>query len=141
MYTSSFKEVLDRDGERGFDYLTFALVSSKAHRKSIGLRVVDSHTGNHPKGGFTPLETIRRLLVVIGRRSHSGFKGEAFEPGDEVNTKPPKNVKGLKVQPAKFTADSGESLKAGVFVVHPGSVAARIKERKCKTREVLQGLL
>ncbi|GKC54086.1 hypothetical protein Tco_1076831, partial [Tanacetum coccineum] len=30
--------------------------------------------------------------------------------------------------------DSGESLKAGVFIVHPGSVAARIKERKCKTR-------
>ncbi|GJT42715.1 hypothetical protein Tco_0951430 [Tanacetum coccineum] len=27
----------------------------------------------------------------------------------------------------------GESLKAGVFVVHPGSVAARIKEKKCKT--------
>ncbi|GKC97632.1 hypothetical protein Tco_1167907 [Tanacetum coccineum] len=30
--------------------------------------------------------------------------------------------------------DSGESSKSGVFVVHPGSVAARIKERKCKTR-------
>nr|GEY54811.1 hypothetical protein [Tanacetum cinerariifolium] len=29
--------------------------------------------------------------------------------------------------------DSRESLKAGVFVVHPRSVAARIKERKCKT--------
>ncbi|GKD90555.1 hypothetical protein Tco_1366062 [Tanacetum coccineum] len=25
-------------------------------------------------------------------------------------------------------------MKAGVFIVHPGSVAARIKERKCKTR-------
>ncbi|GKA49861.1 hypothetical protein Tco_0742934 [Tanacetum coccineum] len=34
----------------------------------------------------------------------------------------------------EVTADSGESLKASVFVVHPGSVAARIKERKCKTR-------
>ncbi|GKG10453.1 hypothetical protein Tco_0341853, partial [Tanacetum coccineum] len=30
--------------------------------------------------------------------------------------------------------DSGESPKAGVFVVHPGSVAAHIKERKCKPR-------
>nr|GFA90525.1 hypothetical protein [Tanacetum cinerariifolium] len=29
--------------------------------------------------------------------------------------------------------DSRESLKAGMFVVHPRSVAARIKERKCKT--------
>ncbi|GKC70648.1 hypothetical protein Tco_1116531 [Tanacetum coccineum] len=45
-----------------------------------------------------------------------------------------KDVKEPKVQPAEITTDSGESSKAGVFVVHPGSVAARIKERKCKTR-------
>ncbi|GKA26230.1 retrovirus-related pol polyprotein from transposon TNT 1-94, partial [Tanacetum coccineum] len=56
------------------------LFSSKAHREGIGLRVADSHTGNHPEGGFTPFETIRRLLVVIGRRSHSGVEGETFEP-------------------------------------------------------------
>ncbi|GKB64630.1 hypothetical protein Tco_0920816, partial [Tanacetum coccineum] len=48
--------------------------------KGVGLRVADSHTSNHPEDGFTPLETIRMLLVVIGRRSHSGFKLEAFEP-------------------------------------------------------------
>ncbi|GJX03614.1 hypothetical protein Tco_0189530 [Tanacetum coccineum] len=48
--------------------------------RSGHLRVADSHTGNHPKDGFTPLETIRRLLVVIGRRSYSGFEREAFEP-------------------------------------------------------------
>ncbi|GKB67586.1 putative reverse transcriptase domain-containing protein [Tanacetum coccineum] len=42
--------------------------------------MADSYTGNHPKDGFTPLKTIQRLLVVIGRRSHSGFKGEALEP-------------------------------------------------------------
>ncbi|GJR04609.1 hypothetical protein Tco_0527593 [Tanacetum coccineum] len=47
--------------------------------KGVGLHVADSHTGNHPEDGFTQLETIRTLLVVIGRRSHSGFKGEAFE--------------------------------------------------------------
>ncbi|GJS50726.1 hypothetical protein Tco_0624088 [Tanacetum coccineum] len=29
--------------------LTFAQVSSKAHREGVGLRVADSHTGNHPK--------------------------------------------------------------------------------------------
>ncbi|GJX19166.1 hypothetical protein Tco_0221843 [Tanacetum coccineum] len=40
--------------------LTFAQVSSKAHREGVGLRVADSHTGNHPEGGFTPFETIRR---------------------------------------------------------------------------------
>ncbi|GKA31795.1 hypothetical protein Tco_0718162 [Tanacetum coccineum] len=60
--------------------LNFAQVLSKAHREGVGLRVADSHTGNHPEGGFTPFETIRRLLVVIGRRSHSGFEGETFEP-------------------------------------------------------------
>nr|GFA07035.1 hypothetical protein [Tanacetum cinerariifolium] len=30
--------------------------------------------------------------------------------------------------------DSRESLKPELFVVHPRSVAARIKNRKCKTR-------
>ncbi|GKF27230.1 hypothetical protein Tco_0083124 [Tanacetum coccineum] len=61
--------------------LIFAQVLSKAHRKGVGLRVADSHTGNHPGGDFTPFKTIQRLLVVIGRRSHSGFEGEtAFEP-------------------------------------------------------------
>ncbi|GJT02676.1 hypothetical protein Tco_0823845 [Tanacetum coccineum] len=81
--TSSVRVNLDRDGERGFDYLTFTLVSSKAHREGVGLRVADSHTGNHPEGGFIPLETIRRLLVIIGRRSYLGFEWEAFEIGDE----------------------------------------------------------
>ncbi|GJU96375.1 hypothetical protein Tco_1321131 [Tanacetum coccineum] len=75
-------EDLDRDGEHGFEYLTFALVSAKASAKGVGLRVADSHTSKHPEDDFMPLETIRRLLVVIGRRSHSGFEGETFEPGD-----------------------------------------------------------
>ncbi|GJU40943.1 MAK10-like protein [Tanacetum coccineum] len=74
---------LDSDGEHGFDYLTFALVSSKAHREGVGLRVADSYTGNHPEGGFTPLKTIRRLLLVIRRRSYLGFERDAFKPGDD----------------------------------------------------------
>ncbi|GKD19447.1 hypothetical protein Tco_1208605, partial [Tanacetum coccineum] len=53
--------------------------------KGVGLRVADSYTGNHPEDGFTPLETIRRLLVAIGRRSHSGFEWEAFEPERRVH--------------------------------------------------------
>ncbi|GKD73040.1 hypothetical protein Tco_1331322, partial [Tanacetum coccineum] len=53
--------------------------------KGVGLRVSDSHTGNHPEDGFTPLKTIRRLLVAIGRRSHSGFEGEAFKPERKVH--------------------------------------------------------
>nr|GFA56896.1 hypothetical protein [Tanacetum cinerariifolium] len=55
-------------------------------------------------------------------------------PSASVNTKPAKVVEELEVQPVEVTADSGESPKAVVFVVHPGSVAARVKERKCKTR-------
>ncbi|GJY36868.1 hypothetical protein Tco_0422246 [Tanacetum coccineum] len=34
----------------------------------------------------------------------------------------------------QVTVDSGESPKPELFVVHPGSVGARIKDRKCKTR-------
>ncbi|GJY43339.1 hypothetical protein Tco_0431552 [Tanacetum coccineum] len=55
-------------------------------------------------------------------------------PSTSVNTEFLKDVEEPEVQPAEITTDSGESLKAGVFIVHPGSVAARIKERKCKTR-------
>ncbi|GJW53860.1 hypothetical protein Tco_0097945 [Tanacetum coccineum] len=36
--------------------------------------------------------------------------------------------------PVEVTADSGDSPKPELFVVHPGSVSARIKDRKCKTR-------
>nr|GEV99676.1 hypothetical protein [Tanacetum cinerariifolium] len=48
--------------------------------------------------------------------------------------KPPKDVEEPEMKLAEVTTDSWESSKAGVFVVHPGSVAAHIKERKCKTR-------
>ncbi|GJT75926.1 hypothetical protein Tco_1042651, partial [Tanacetum coccineum] len=53
-------------------------------------------------------------------------------PSALVNTEPPKDVEEPEVQHAEVTAYSGESPKADVFVVHPGSVAACIKERKCK---------
>ncbi|GJY86360.1 hypothetical protein Tco_0500386 [Tanacetum coccineum] len=48
--------------------------------ENVGLHVADSHTGTHPEDDFTPLETIRRLCSVFGRRSHLGFEGETFEP-------------------------------------------------------------
>nr|GEU93632.1 aspartate aminotransferase [Tanacetum cinerariifolium] len=56
------------------------LASERPTVKGVGLCVADSHTSNHPEGGFTPLETIQRLLFIIGRRSHSGFEGETFKP-------------------------------------------------------------
>ncbi|GJX35431.1 hypothetical protein Tco_0246988, partial [Tanacetum coccineum] len=48
--------------------------------KGAGLHVADSYTSNHPEDDFTPLETIRRLCSVFGRRSHLGFEGETSEP-------------------------------------------------------------
>ncbi|GJS20596.1 hypothetical protein Tco_0449228 [Tanacetum coccineum] len=51
-----------------------------------------------------------------------------------VNTEPLKADEELVIQPIKVTIDSRESPKHEVFVVHLGSVAARIKDMKCKTR-------
>ncbi|GJX05287.1 hypothetical protein Tco_0191203 [Tanacetum coccineum] len=163
--------------------------------KGEELRVADSHTGNYPKDGFTPLETIRSSLLLeiffskskyfkvhisrlnpfgcakvttfiimckaygcepsidlfremdfrnfinteddddlafLPKEPSSGF--DIGSPSASVNTELPKVVEEPEVQPAENTADSGESPKAGVFIIHPRSVAARIKERKCKTR-------
>ncbi|GKF82942.1 hypothetical protein Tco_0244598, partial [Tanacetum coccineum] len=55
-------------------------------------------------------------------------------PSVSVNMEPLKADKELVIAPAEVTTDSEESPKPELFVVHPGSVAARIKDRKCKTR-------
>ncbi|GJW30838.1 hypothetical protein Tco_0047713 [Tanacetum coccineum] len=71
-------------------------------------------------------------LAFLPKEPSLGFG--TGSPSASVNTKLPKDVEEPEVQLAEVIADSGESPKAGVFVVHRGSVAARIKERKCKTR-------
>ncbi|GJX61459.1 hypothetical protein Tco_0294359 [Tanacetum coccineum] len=43
--------------------------------KGVGLRVESSHTGNHREDDFTPLETIRRFLGIIGSKSLSSSNG------------------------------------------------------------------
>ncbi|GJS96645.1 hypothetical protein Tco_0803613 [Tanacetum coccineum] len=43
--------------------------------KGVGLHMAGSHTGNHHEDDFTPLETIRRFLDVIGSRSLSSSNG------------------------------------------------------------------
>ncbi|GJU55594.1 hypothetical protein Tco_1229308 [Tanacetum coccineum] len=43
--------------------------------KGVGLRVADSHIGNHREDDFTPLETIQRFLGITGSRSLSSSKG------------------------------------------------------------------
>ncbi|GKA24835.1 hypothetical protein Tco_0710868, partial [Tanacetum coccineum] len=55
-------------------------------------------------------------------------------PSVSVNTEPLKADKELVIQPVEVMADSRESLKPELVVVYPGSGAARIKDKKCKTR-------
>ncbi|GJZ65812.1 hypothetical protein Tco_0622508 [Tanacetum coccineum] len=55
-------------------------------------------------------------------------------PSVSVNTEPLKANEKLVIQPVEVTTYSRESPKLEVFVVHPGSVAAQIKDKKCKTR-------
>ncbi|GKB00337.1 hypothetical protein Tco_0828330 [Tanacetum coccineum] len=43
--------------------------------KGVGLRVADSHTRNHREDNFTPLETIQRVLGIVGSRSISRSNG------------------------------------------------------------------
>ncbi|GKA40355.1 hypothetical protein Tco_0732948, partial [Tanacetum coccineum] len=51
-----------------------------AERENVGLRVADSHTGNHSEDDFTPLETIRRSYSVIREKITFELEGETFEP-------------------------------------------------------------
>ncbi|GJV52300.1 hypothetical protein Tco_1448041 [Tanacetum coccineum] len=50
----------------------------RAYSKGIALRVVDSLTGNYHKDDFTPLETMRRFLGVIGSISQSSSEGRPW---------------------------------------------------------------
>ncbi|GJY18811.1 hypothetical protein Tco_0390302 [Tanacetum coccineum] len=59
---------------------TFALFHRLDHREGCRARRGGIPHMVTPRGSFTPLETIQRLLVVIGIRSHSDFEGEAFKP-------------------------------------------------------------
>ncbi|GKB56446.1 hypothetical protein Tco_0912632 [Tanacetum coccineum] len=71
-------------------------------------------------------------LAFLPKEPSPGFG--TGSPSALVNTELPKDVEEPKVQHVEIIADSGESPKASVFIVHPRSVVARIKERKCKTR-------
>ncbi|GKB42713.1 hypothetical protein Tco_0887655, partial [Tanacetum coccineum] len=53
----------------------------------FGLRMADSHTGNHPEDDFTPLKTIRRSCSVIREKVPLELEGETFE-GEEFNDFP-----------------------------------------------------
>ncbi|GJT85147.1 hypothetical protein Tco_1066864 [Tanacetum coccineum] len=71
-------------------------------------------------------------LAFFPKEASSGFG--TGSPSISVNTEPLKANEEPKIQPVKVTSDSGGSPKPELFVVHPGSIAARIKDRKCKIR-------
>ncbi|GKG13622.1 hypothetical protein Tco_0350582, partial [Tanacetum coccineum] len=54
-------------------------------------------------------------------------------PSVSVNIEPLMTDEEPVLQPIEATTDSRGSLKRELFVVHPGSVADRMKNRKCKT--------
>ncbi|GJZ07513.1 hypothetical protein Tco_0541306 [Tanacetum coccineum] len=57
--------------------------------KGVRLRMASSHTGNHREDDFTPLETIRRFLDIIGSKSLSSLKGRPSSRGGGYVIKPP----------------------------------------------------
>ncbi|GKC00112.1 hypothetical protein Tco_0986248 [Tanacetum coccineum] len=78
-------------------------------------------------------------LMFLPKEPSSGFG-----PGStsvSVNTEPLKANKEPDIQPVEVTADSRGTPKPELFVVHLGSVAARIKDSKYKTRGGRQGPL
>ncbi|GJZ93091.1 hypothetical protein Tco_0665156 [Tanacetum coccineum] len=71
-------------------------------------------------------------LTFLPKEPSPGFG--IGSPSVLVKTKPLKANEELEIQPVEFIADYGGSPKPELFVIHHGSVAARIKDRKCKTR-------
>ncbi|GKC82689.1 hypothetical protein Tco_1138406 [Tanacetum coccineum] len=72
-------------------------------------------------------------LSFLSKEPSSGFG--TGSPFVSINTKHLKAEKELVIQPVEVMADFRESPKPKLFVVHPGSVAANLKDRQCKTRK------
>ncbi|GKF26338.1 hypothetical protein Tco_0082232, partial [Tanacetum coccineum] len=73
-----WRESLGRGENVGFNLFRYYLCPSFIEgdpTKGVGLRVANSHTGNHHDDDFTSLETIRRFLGVVGSRSLSSLEG------------------------------------------------------------------
>ncbi|GJZ79868.1 retrovirus-related pol polyprotein from transposon TNT 1-94 [Tanacetum coccineum] len=92
---------------------------------------VSHHHGNMVSNDLRSWQAARDLSFLTNEPSPGFGNGS---PSVSVNTKPLKANKEPVIQPVEVTANSGESPKPKLFVVHPGSVAAWIKDRKCKTR-------
>nr|GEZ94896.1 hypothetical protein [Tanacetum cinerariifolium] len=62
------------------DCANMGMICQRPPAKVVGLRMEDSHTGNHLDDDFTPLETIRRSYSVIRERIPFKLKWETFKP-------------------------------------------------------------
>nr|GFB83068.1 hypothetical protein [Tanacetum cinerariifolium] len=69
-------------------------------------------------------------LSFLPKEAYPGFK--IGSTSVLVNTEPLKADEELVIQPAEVMTYFKENMKPKLFVVHPGSVAARIKDMKCK---------
>ncbi|GKA90303.1 hypothetical protein Tco_0812173 [Tanacetum coccineum] len=91
--------------------------------KGVGLRVADSHTGNHPEDDW-PLETIRRPYSIIRKRILFELEREAFEPEGRVRHQAPQSNVMYASMNALLLTSNNKSL--GGHIKGPGLVGLYI---------------
>ncbi|GJX89001.1 hypothetical protein Tco_0341015 [Tanacetum coccineum] len=151
---------MGREENVGFDLVRCYLYPSFVEgdtTEGIGLRMTNSLTSNHRGDDFTPLETIRRFLEMAFRNFMYTEDDEdlSFLPKEpspsfgtgspivSINIEPPvveakPTDVAISEQMVKNIADLGGSpIRQEKLVIHAGSVAGRIKDRKCRTKELL----
>nr|GEV89527.1 hypothetical protein [Tanacetum cinerariifolium] len=88
--------------------------------KSVGLRVADSHTGNHLEDDFTLLEIIRRFLDVIGIRSLSTSKGRPSSRKGGLNLFSCAKLTTFAIMCKAYGCEPSFKLLRGFFNLFPG---------------------
>ncbi|GKA06515.1 RNA-directed DNA polymerase, eukaryota, reverse transcriptase zinc-binding domain protein [Tanacetum coccineum] len=119
------------DAPNGFIYrdsILLVVPNSLPLLSCVKLMVVSPLLTSSEENHKDPIQNDEDLDRFYLRRPSPGF--ELVLPIWLVNTKPLKANEELEIQSVEVMADSRESLKPKLFVVHPGSVAARIKDRK-----------
>ncbi|GJS25670.1 retrovirus-related pol polyprotein from transposon TNT 1-94 [Tanacetum coccineum] len=74
------KSRVDVDVVKDFSKKFYNSFHRRPPAKGVGLRVADSHTGNHSEDDFMLLETIRRSYSVIREKIPFELEWETFEP-------------------------------------------------------------
>ncbi|GJT69637.1 hypothetical protein Tco_1028923 [Tanacetum coccineum] len=119
--------------------------SFKDKLPSAGLQSLWEHGQQRPAIFVGGKEMSFRNFIYTEEDEDLTFLPKDFSPGFNIgspfvsiNTEPVRTEEEPATEPVNervgTTADSGGSPKGDTFVVHARSVAARIRERKCKTR-------